>query len=377
MRRSRTLGPSRSRPRPPGRRSALRPRPDRGCRSIASTSASASDCARHGHDRLRLDLVPRAVRGRLPPERQHLGPALHRARSSSPGSTRRTPKSSTRSGCSPSTGTCSRRCSTSAGSSAACSPSGASAGRSGSAPSRCCSGRLILSAPLLADQAGEARNDIVAIFFLLAAVAVVLNAARSVGRRAAGSPDGALLVAGLAAGLAAGTKLNYLLPAWRSLVGLARRRAGRRPLAALWGSAALAALAGGGYWYLRNLAHTGNPLPWFTDLGPISLPGPDQTLGGREGHGVLGYLTDGSVWSDWFLPGLHHGLTHLLAAARRRRPRRPPPRPRPALHAAPPGRRRRRPGGRARLARRPDLRLRAPTECRAASSRASATWRRP
>ena len=38
-------------------------------------------------------------------------------------------------------------------------------------------GALVLRAPLLADQAGEARNDIVAIFFLLAAVAVVLNAA--------------------------------------------------------------------------------------------------------------------------------------------------------------------------------------------------------
>ena len=23
---------------------------------------------------------------------------------------------------------------------------------------------------------------------------------------------------------------------------------------------------------------------------------------------MLGYLTDGSVWSDWFLPGLHGGL---------------------------------------------------------------------
>ena len=70
----------------------------------------------------------------------------------------------------------------------------------------------------------------------------------------------------------------------------------------------LAALAGGGYWYLRNLAHTGNPLPWVHHLGPIDLPAPEQALGGREAHSVLGYLTDGSVWSDWFLPGLHHGL---------------------------------------------------------------------
>ncbi len=73
--------------------------------------------------------------------------------------------------------------------------------------------------------------------------------------------------------------------------------------------AGLAALAGGGYWYLRNLVHTGNPLPWVKDVGPISLPAPEQALGGREGHSVLGYLTDGSVWSDWFLPGLHDGLT--------------------------------------------------------------------
>ena len=77
---------------------------------------------------------------------------------------------------------------------------------------------------------------------------------------------------------------------------------------ALWRPPASRALAGGGYWYLRNLVHTGNPLPWVDDLGPISLPAPDQALGGREAHSVLGYLTDGAVWSDWLLPGLHDGL---------------------------------------------------------------------
>ncbi len=85
----------------------------------------------------------------------------------------------------------------------------------------------------------------------------------------------------------------------------------------MW-SRRLAAFAGGGYWYLRNLVHSGNPLPWFDSIGPISLPAPDQALGGREGHSVLGYLTDGAVWSDWLLPGLHDGLTllwPLLAAA--------------------------------------------------------------
>jgi len=168
-------------------------------------------------------------------------------------------------------------------------------------------GAIALSVPALADQAGEARNDIVGIFFLLAAIAIVLNAwaDRPGGERGLGT--GALLVVGLAAGLAAGTKLNFLLPAVvlvAGLVAIAPRGGRWRALAAT----GLAALAGGGYWYLRNFVHSGNPLPWVHHLGPISLPAPQQALGGREAHSVLGYLTDGAVWSDWLLPGLHHGL---------------------------------------------------------------------
>jgi len=166
-------------------------------------------------------------------------------------------------------------------------------------------GAIALSVPALSDQAGEARNDIVGIFFLLAAVAVAVNAlAACTDRRL---PTGSLIVVGLAAGLAAGTKLNFLLPAAALVVGMAviAPKGWRwRALAA----AGLPALAGGGYWYLRNLVHTGNPLPWVHHMGPISLPAPAQGLGGREAHSVFGYLTDGSIWSDWFLPGLHHGL---------------------------------------------------------------------
>jgi hypothetical protein len=192
---------------------------------------------------------------------------------------------------------------------------------------------VALSVPAFSDQAGEARNDIVGIFFLLAAVAVALNAwgfrsspadtgggeidaeereARGAEATGAGGglSTGALLVAGLAAGLAAGTKLNFLLPAGVFVAGISLIAPRGRRLRAL-SVAGLVALAGGGYWYLRNLAHTGNPLPWVKHLGPITLPAPAQALGGREGHSVLGYLTDGSVWSDWFLPGLHHGLTIL------------------------------------------------------------------
>lgn len=169
---------------------------------------------------------------------------------------------------------------------------------------------IALSVPALHDQAGEARNDIVGIFFLLAAVAVALAQPERGSTRQAGAAFGLgqVVVVGLAAGMAAGTKLNFLLPAAVLVVGIALVAPRGRRWRALF-AGGLAALAGGGYWYLRNLAHTGNPLPWVKHLGPITLPAPEQALGGREAHSVLGYLTNGSVWSDWFLPGLHHGLT--------------------------------------------------------------------
>ena len=175
-------------------------------------------------------------------------------------------------------------------------------------------GAIALSVPALADQAGEARNDIVGIFFLLAGVAVMVNAwggdggtEKKLGGDGGAAGVGPYLVVGLAAGLAAGTKLNFLLPAAVLVAGLVLV-APRESKARAFIVGALAAIAGGGYWYLRNLAHSGNPLPWIHHLGPIDLPAPEQALGGREAHSVLGYLTNGSVWSDWFLPGLHDGL---------------------------------------------------------------------
>src|SRR3954468_13413241 len=88
-------------------------------------------------------------------------------------------------------------------------------------------GAIALSVPALADQAGEARNDIVGIFFLLAGVAIALSAwggeaasEKMRGKEERGAGVGAYLVVGLAAGLAAGTKLNFLLPATVLVVGL-------------------------------------------------------------------------------------------------------------------------------------------------------------
>src|SRR6478735_4124984 len=88
-------------------------------------------------------------------------------------------------------------------------------------------GAIALSVPALADQAGEARNDIVGIFFLLAAVAVALNAwtgeraqaGEGLGREGGGTSVGPYLVVGLAAGRASGTNLKFLLPSGIRVIG--------------------------------------------------------------------------------------------------------------------------------------------------------------
>ena len=162
---------------------------------------------------------------------------------------------------------------------------------------------LVLGSVAMADQAGEARNDIVGIFFVMAALAVLVSGS-SGGRRLATGP---LFLVALSAGLAAGTKINFIPAAIALaaggvyLAGTARR--GRAAVTALAGL-----VVGGAYWYLRNLIQSGNPLPWIDSTGPITLPGPDQELGGRDAVSVLSYLADPGVISDWFLPGLAEGF---------------------------------------------------------------------
>jgi hypothetical protein len=169
------------------------------------------------------------------------------------------------------------------------------------------SAAVVLDAGVMADQAGEARNDTLALFFLLAAVAFLVNGSAADGGRRI--PPGPLAVAGLAAGLAAGTKLSFLAPVAALLIGVTVLASGRRRAdLAVFGAPML---AGCGFWYLRNLLAAGNPLPWLKAVGPLQLGGPDQGLGGRPQSSVLHYFGDGRVWSDWFEPGLSHRLGEL------------------------------------------------------------------
>jgi hypothetical protein len=68
----------------------------------------------------------------------------------------------------------------------------------------------------------------------------------------------------------------------------------------------VAALAAGGFWYARNLAQTGNPLPWLhPKIGPLSLPHAPSPQTSADSSSIVHYLTDTHLWRTSFLPQLH------------------------------------------------------------------------
>lgn len=120
----------------------------------------------------------------------------------------------------------------------------------------------------------------------------------------------ALAAAGVAAGLAAGTRVTGLALAAAltvAVVVLAPR--GRRVAAFGWWF--LPALAGGAFWYLRNLVVAGNPIPEIKSLGPISLPHPVRLQQGRPEFDIAHYVTDTGVWRHYFAPALHDAFGAL------------------------------------------------------------------
>ena len=180
---------------------------------------------------------------------------------------------------------------------------------------------------LVVREPGAAKNDLVAAALILAAIAILLNAATANGARGRTVVLGwPLAAAGLAVGLAVGTKVTALaMAAALTVVVIALAPAGRRRAAAAWWF--VSALAAGGYWYLRNLIATGNPLPQVEHLGPIGLPHPERLQSGRPDHSILHYATDTGIWRDYFGPGLDNAFGTLwpivVVGARGRRRRGP------------------------------------------------------
>lgn len=174
---------------------------------------------------------------------------------------------------------------------------------------------VVLDSDMMLVQAGNAPGDVAALACLLAAVAILANgwAARGgsipavVGERGISIGTGPLAVAALAAGLAIGTKVTMLAPVGVITIAIllgGRDERARRAVVWLGGL-----LATGGFWYLRNLVHAGNPLPWI-QAGP--LPGPEQIdLYPRPAHSMAEYLADRHAWTEFFLPGLGETLGPL------------------------------------------------------------------
>jgi hypothetical protein len=182
---------------------------------------------------------------------------------------------------------------------------------------------VVLGGGVFADQPGEARNDIVGLALLLAAAALLINGCAASTARTGNAEGGAirlrlgtgpLAIAGIAAGLALGTKLTLASPVAALTVGVVvASPAGRR--VAMGGTWIGALAAAGGFWFARNLIASGNPVPWVTSIGPISLPGPEEVLpSGREPFSVAHYATDTSVWREWFFPALADGFGVLWPA---------------------------------------------------------------
>jgi hypothetical protein len=183
---------------------------------------------------------------------------------------------------------------------------------------------------LVVREPGAAKNDLMAAALILAAIAILVTAwhlrrpdstdevdgpkaGRNVPKsaRRQGLPVGwPLAVAGLAVGLAAGTKVTALaMAAALSVAVLVLAPRGRRWAAAGWWF--VPALLAGGYWYLRNLVVAGNPLPAVESLGPISLPHPERLQVGRPDFSIAHYATDTEVWRHYFFPGLHDAFGAL------------------------------------------------------------------
>jgi hypothetical protein len=194
--------------------------------------------------------------------------------------------------------------------------------------------------PMVPREAGTPATDTVPVAMLLAAAAILINAWAARRSRPAGAtplagpagtpreaaertseatadvrrvepagpataapPWGPILIAGLAIGIALGSKLTI----WGVTAGFAigvpflvpRELRWRAFWVFLGGVAAVS-----GFWFLKNLIHAGNPLPWIREIGPIDLPGPNRGLEGRDDFTVAHYIfvdPSTSLWRQYFL----------------------------------------------------------------------------
>jgi hypothetical protein len=198
---------------------------------------------------------------------------------------------------------------------------------------------------MVGSQAGQGPNDVAGLFFLMAALAFLVDgaatahAAREAHRAANGGREpsteeyelgvvedvpvvgdpralatvgaGPLFMAGLAAGLGIGTKITLLATIAAFTIGVAilgGRQHWLRALGIWLGGIVITC----GFWYGRNFVYALNPFPQINKIGPIDLPGPDQVkLYPRPPHKLAEYYNDPLVWTHKLTPVLHERLGPL------------------------------------------------------------------
>jgi hypothetical protein len=174
-----------------------------------------------------------------------------------------------------------------------------------SRPSAMLAGALLGSVPVVTVGAnGGGMTDSIMFAAFAAGLLFLLRFER-------GAPRGELWVAGLALGLAFGTKwygvwaVGAVLGVW-----LAVRLVRRSPFVRDAGALALAVAAVGGFWLLRNAIQSGSPV-FPSSLGPFDAPfDPLRACGDFT---IADYLGDGDAWSDYILPA--YGDAYLWAGA--------------------------------------------------------------
>jgi hypothetical protein len=163
-----------------------------------------------------------------------------------------------------------------------------------------CLDAVLIIPVLVGTQPGGGYNDIIGIAMLLIACSVLAVPGP-------GPPTGAVVVlSGLAAGLAIGTKYQFAVPvaALAIAVAVLAPRGRRMRITTLWVASTLVT---GGFWYARNAVIFDNPLPAVrAELGPIVLP-EIPSLFAKQSN-LLSFVADGDAWRDHLLPGLLNGL---------------------------------------------------------------------
>jgi hypothetical protein len=153
---------------------------------------------------------------------------------------------------------------------------------------------------LLGTYDASAINDWLALWPLVALLAVAVHLRNDGDNATVGLP----FVAGLAGGLAMGTKLSLLGPTLALLVGfLVLVGRGRRV------TATVLVVAGGAltsiYWYIRNWVDVGSPFPTQHVPGLPRVPIPELD---KYGYSVAHYLTNSDVIRHYYRPGLQFFL---------------------------------------------------------------------